>query len=128
MSQSYDRGTVEDLSRWKEFSAGMWAWVLHKTTGWVLIGYMFVHIAVLSTAISGPELYNEVLGGLEELFVVKLLELGLVAAVAFHILNGIRLLLLDIGFGAQYQEESFYASLAVTAVSVVITAWVLFGG
>jgi len=126
MSQSYDRGPIEDFSRWKEFSAGMWAWVFHKFTGWVLVGYLFTHIAVLSTSIesltlatAAPEAYTTTLQGLESLLIVRVLEVGLLAVAVFHILNGIRLLMVDLGIGLDAQDKSFYASLVITAVIVI---------
>ncbi|WP_435335632.1 succinate dehydrogenase, cytochrome b556 subunit [Haloarchaeobius sp. TZWWS8] len=130
MSQSYNRGLIEDFSRWKEFSAGMWAWIFHKFTGWVLIGYLFTHIAVLSTAIEastasqsaisqGTDVYSQTLGTLEGIFIVRLLEVGLLAVAVFHILNGIRLLLVDLGIGLDSQDKTFYASLVLTGVIVV---------
>jgi len=119
MSQSYNRGRVEDFGRWREFSAGMWAWIFHKFTGWVLIGYLFTHIAVLSSSIQGPEVYNTTLQGLENLFVVRILEIGLLAVAVFHILNGIRLLMVDLGVGLEAQDKSFYASMVLTGIIVV---------
>ncbi|MFD1515162.1 succinate dehydrogenase, cytochrome b556 subunit [Halomarina rubra] len=123
MSQSYDRGLVEDFGRWRDFSAGMWAWVFHKFTGWVLIGYLFTHIAVLSTAIPAaggdPSIYTNTLQGLEDLLVVRFLEVGLLAVAVFHILNGIRLLFVDLGVGLTAQDKSFYASLVLTGAIVV---------
>ena len=120
MSETYNRGTVEDVGRWTEFSAGMWAWIFHKFTGWVLVGYLFTHIAVLSTATaSDPTVYNQTLSGLESLLVVRILEVGLLAVAVFHILNGIRLLLIDLGIGLEAQDKSFYASLALTGAIAV---------
>ncbi|RJT04844.1 MULTISPECIES: succinate dehydrogenase, cytochrome b556 subunit [Halococcus] len=119
MSQSYKRGLVEDFGRWREFSAGMWAWVFHKFTGWVLIGYLFVHISVLSTAMSGANTYNTTLQSLEGLLLVRILEVGLLAVAAFHILNGIRLLFVDLGVGLESQDKSFYASLVLTGIIAV---------
>ena len=129
MSQSYDRGVVEDFGRWREFSAGMWAWVFHKFTGWVLVGYLFTHIAVLSTAISAAgqtqaiaaesDVYTTVITALESLLVVRILEVGLLAVAVFHILNGCRLLLVDLGVGLDSQDKSFYASLVLTGAIVV---------
>jgi succinate dehydrogenase / fumarate reductase cytochrome b subunit len=122
MSQRYNRGTVEDFGRWREFSAGMWAWIFHKFTGWVLVGYLFTHIAVLSTATGGAELYNATLtgpNGLEQLLVVRLLEVGLLAVAVFHILNGVRLLFVDLGYGLTAQDKSFYASLVLTGAITV---------
>ena len=130
MSQSYNRGLVEDFGRWKEFSAGMWAWIFHKFTGWVLIGYLFTHIAVLSTSIGAADasaaalqaendIYSTTLQGLEGLFLVRLLEVGLLAVAVFHILNGLRLLMVDLGVGLDAQDKSFYASLVLTGAITV---------
>ncbi len=138
MSQSYERGTVEDFGRWREFSAGMWAWVFHKFTGWVLVGYLFTHIAVLSTAIgvdpgssavlAEGDFYTQTLQGLEELLIVRFLEVGLLAVAVFHIMNGIRLLLVDLGIGLTAQDKSFYASLVLTAAITVASVPTFLGG
>ena len=120
MSETYNRGTVEDFGRWQEFSAGMWAWIFHKFTGWVLVGYLFTHIAVLSTATaSDPTVYTSTIEGLESLLVVRILEVGLLAVAVFHILNGIRLLFVDLGIGLEAQDKSFYASLLFTGAITV---------
>ncbi|MFC6955150.1 succinate dehydrogenase, cytochrome b556 subunit [Halorubellus litoreus] len=119
MSQSYNRGLVEDFGRWKEFQAGMWAWIFHKFTGWILVGYLFTHIAVLSTATTGAETYTQTLQSLESIFIVRILEIGLLSTAVFHILNGTRLLLVDLGIGLGSQDKSFYASLVLTGAIVV---------
>ncbi|WP_415380634.1 succinate dehydrogenase, cytochrome b556 subunit [Halosimplex sp. TS25] len=136
MSDTYDRGTVESFDRWTEFSAGMWAWILHKFSGWVLIGYLFMHIPVLSTAIpsangatgGGTVAYTETLQGLESLLVVRFMEVGLLAVAVFHILNGVRLLFVDLGFGLEAQDRSFYVSLVVTGAIVVGSIPTFLGG
>jgi succinate dehydrogenase / fumarate reductase cytochrome b subunit len=130
MSQSYNRGLIEDFGRWREFSAGMWAWIFHKFTGWVLVGYLFTHIAVLSTAIpaasqdpatlaAGEDIYTTTIVTLESLLLIRILEVGLLAVAVFHILNGLRLLLVDLGIGLDAQDKSFYASLLLTGAITV---------
>ncbi|MGM0447581.1 MAG: succinate dehydrogenase, cytochrome b556 subunit [Methanobacteriota archaeon] len=130
MSQSYNRGLIEDFSRWREFEAGMWAWIFHKFTGWVLIGYLFTHIAVLSTGIpaagesataiaAGNDVYTQTIVSLEGLLLVRVLEVGLLAVAVFHMLNGTRLLLTDLGVGLEAQDKSFYASLILTGAITV---------
>ena len=138
MSQSYDRGTVEDFGRWREFSAGMWAWIFHKFTGWVLVGYLFTHIAVLSTSIgvdpassaaaAQADMYTTTLRGLEDLLIVRFLEVGLLAVAVFHILNGIRLLFVDLGLGLEVQDKSFYASLVLTGALTIASIPTFLGG
>ena len=119
MSQSYNRGTIESFGRWREFSAGMWAWIFHKFTGWVLVGYLFTHIAVLSTATDSAEMYTNTIVTLEGLLLVRILEVGLLAVAVFHILNGLRLLLVDLGVGLESQDKSFYASVILTGAITV---------
>ncbi len=128
MSQSYDRGLIEDFGRWREFSAGMWAWIFHKFTGWVLIGYLFTHIAVLSTSTVNGHYYTQTIQGLEGLTVVRIAEVGLIAVAVFHILNGVRLLFIDLGVGLESQDKSFYASLVVTAIIVLASIPTLISG
>jgi succinate dehydrogenase / fumarate reductase cytochrome b subunit len=138
MSSTYDRGTVESFGRWREFSAGMWAWILHKFTGWILVGYLFTHIAVLSTATgvapgseavaNGTDMYTSTLQGLEELVIVRFLEIGLLAVAVFHIFNGVRLLMVDLGIGLESQDKSFYASLILTAVIALASIPTFLGG
>jgi succinate dehydrogenase / fumarate reductase cytochrome b subunit len=129
MSEPYDRGIIEDYRRFTEFSAGMWAWIFHKVTGWILVGYLFAHVAVLSTAISsssnpatiaaGTDVYTQTLQQLEGIFLVRVLEIGLLAVAVFHMLNGIRLLSIDLGFGLEVQDQTFYASLFATALITI---------
>lgn len=139
MSQSYNRGLFEDFSRWREFSAGMWAWIFHKFTGWILVGYLFTHIAVLSTAIpaasqdpsviaAGGDVYTQTIVTLEELLLVRVLEVGLLAVAVFHILNGTRLLFIDLGIGLEAQDKSFYASLILTGAITVASVPTFVGG
>ncbi|GAB3696937.1 succinate dehydrogenase/fumarate reductase transmembrane subunit [Halorubrum pallidum] len=139
MSQSYNRGLIEDFSRWREFEAGMWAWIFHKFTGWVLIGYLFTHIAVLSTGIpasgaseavlmAGEDVYTQTIVSLEGLLLVRILEVGLLAVAVFHMLNGARLLLVDLGVGLDAQDKSFYASLILTGAITVASVPTFIGG
>jgi len=128
MSQSYDRGLIEDFGRWREFSAGMWAWIFHKFTGWVLIGYLFTHIAVLSTSTVSHSYYTDTIQNLEGLPIIRIAEVGLIAVAVFHILNGVRLLFIDLGLGLESQDKSFYASLIVTAIIVLASIPTLLSG
>lgn len=127
-TKQYDRGLIEDYGRWRDFSAGMWAWIFHKFTGWILIGYLFTHIAVLSTALSGPGTFTTTIQGLESLAIVRVLEVGLLAVAVFHILNGTRLLLIDLGLGLDSQDMSFYLSLILTGIIAVTSVPVFIEG
>jgi succinate dehydrogenase / fumarate reductase cytochrome b subunit len=94
----------------------------------VLVGYLFTHIAVLSTALGTADLYTSTLQGLEALLIVRFLEIGLLAVAVFHILNGIRLLMVDLGVGLEAQDKSFYLSLVLTGAIVVASVPTFLGG
>lgn len=74
--------------------AGQWSWAAHRVTGVAVVVFLFVHIADTALVGFGPEFYNRVVGAYHAP-IVRLLEIGLAAAVAFHALNGLRIILID---------------------------------
>jgi succinate dehydrogenase / fumarate reductase, cytochrome b subunit len=73
---------------------GQYSWLLHRVTGVAIILFLFAHVIDTAVVGWGPEAYNRVVSVYENP-VVRLLELGLVAAVVFHSLNGIKIMLID---------------------------------
>lgn len=73
-------------------------------------------------------MYTNTIKGLEGLFLVRVLEIGLLAVAVFHILNGIRLLFVDLGLGLKAHERSFYASLILTGAITVASVPTFVGG
>jgi len=73
-------------------------------------------------------MYNTTLQGLEMLLIVRFLEIGLLAVAVFHILNGIRLLFVDLGLGLTAQDKSFYASVVLTALITLASIPTFLGG
>ncbi len=99
---------------------GMWSWVLHRITGVAIFFFLLVHVLDTSLVRLSPEAYNAVIGTYKTPL-IGLGELGLVAAILFHALNGIRVILIDFWRkGAKYQNQMFWA--------VIIVALVLFLG
>jgi len=95
---------------WK--GLGMWAWILFRVAGVVLVFYLFAHIGVISTArASSASTLNSTFKLFDHpLFV--LLDLLLVWAVLFHALNGVRVLLMDIGLGIHRHKAVFWGCMA----------------
>jgi len=73
---------------------GQYSWLLHRITGVAIILFLFAHVIDTAVVGWGPEAYNRVVGVYENP-IVRLLELGLVAAVLYHSFNGIKIMLLD---------------------------------
>lgn len=73
---------------------GMWSWVLHRITGATIFFFLFVHVLDTALVRVSPESYNSVIETYKTP-IVGLMELGLVAAVLYHALNGVRVILVD---------------------------------
>lgn len=110
---------------WK--AQGMWAWVLFRISGLVLVVYLFAHIGVISTGRFGED--GETLNAVMEAFrhpVAILLDLLLVVAVLYHALNGVRVLLMDFGVGIKQHKVIFWAVMAIAVICLVFFAVVAF--
>lgn len=87
---------------------GMWSWVLHRISGATIFFFLFVHVLDAAMLRVSPQTYNAVIHDYQTP-VVGLMEYGLVAAVLFHGLNGIRVILIDFwSEGPRYQRLMFW--------------------
>jgi succinate dehydrogenase / fumarate reductase cytochrome b subunit len=105
-------------------TVGMWAWLFHRITGLALVFYIILHIVLMGTSLlRGPETFNSVLGFLMGSTLFLILDLLLAAAVLYHGLNGIRILLFDIGIGFKRQKEIFWVLMAAGLVIYLFLLW-----
>jgi succinate dehydrogenase / fumarate reductase cytochrome b subunit len=92
---------------------GMWSWVLHRITGATIFFFLFVHVLDTALVRVSPEAYNEVVNTYKTP-IIGLMEVGLVAAVLYHALNGIRVILIDFWqHGPRYQRLMLWGVAAV---------------
>ena len=73
---------------------GQYSWLLHRITGVAIILFLFAHVVDTAVVGWGPEAYNRVASVYHNPF-VRVLELGLVAAVLYHSFNGVKIMLID---------------------------------
>jgi len=73
---------------------GMWSWVLHRITGATIFFFLFVHVLDTALVRVSPQAYNEIIETYKSP-IIGLMEIGLVAAVLYHALNGVRVILID---------------------------------
>ena len=105
---------------------GMWSWVLHRISGATIFFFLFVHVLDAAMLRVSPATYNAVIHDYQTP-VVGVMEFGLVAAVVFHGLNGIRVILVDFwSQGPRYQRVMFWVVAAVFVV-VMVPAGVVIG-
>lgn len=95
---------------------GMWSWVAHRVTGFLIFFFLLVHVLDTSLVRVDPEAYNQVIGTYKNP-IMGLGEAGLVAAVVFHALNGVRIVLVDTwSKGTRYQKQLFWGVVVVFLV------------
>ncbi len=75
-----------------------YAYILHRITGLAILAYFLLHILVSSSRVLGRGTWNSVMGFLESPF-FKVGEFLIYVAFAYHALNGIRLVLTELGVG-----------------------------
>ena len=99
----------------------MWSWVAHRVTGVLVFFFLFVHVLDTALVRVSPQAYNEVIDTYKTP-IVGLMEVGLVAAVLYHALNGIRIILIDFwARGPKYQRLMLWIVLGVW-IAVFIAA------
>jgi succinate dehydrogenase / fumarate reductase cytochrome b subunit len=95
---------------------GMWSWVLHRITGVAIFFFLLVHVLDTALIRVSPEAYNAVISTYQTP-IMGLGEVGLVGAIAFHALNGLRIILVDYwSKGTKYQRAMFW---------IVIALWII---
>ena len=92
---------------------GMWSWVAHRITGVLVFFFLFVHVLDTALVRVSPSLYDAVIATYKTP-IVNLLEVGLVGAVLYHALNGLRVIAVDFwSQGPRLQRPMLWAILAV---------------
>jgi succinate dehydrogenase / fumarate reductase cytochrome b subunit len=104
---------------------GQWTWIAHRVTGLAIILFLFAHVVDTAVVGWGPEAYNRVLSVYQN-WGVRLLELGLVAAVMFHALNGIRIMIIDFWPSAtRHNRALLYGTVGLFFASMIPVTWIM---
>ncbi|GAA2995128.1 succinate dehydrogenase / fumarate reductase cytochrome b subunit [Streptomyces fulvorobeus] len=91
----------------------------HRVTGVLIFFFLFVHVLDTALVRVSPEAYDEVVATYKTPL-VALLEYGLVAAILFHALNGLRIVAVDFwAKGPRFQKQMLWTVLGIWAVLMV---------
>ncbi len=101
-------------------NVGTWAWFLHRITGVILVLYLFMHFLVLGSSLAGGETFNKWLSVMQNP-VFHFLEIGLVAVVAFHLLNGLRITITDFFLVTKAHKTIFWIAMIIFLILMIIT-------
>lgn len=99
-------------------STGFISFLFRRVSGVALVLYLFVHMWVIGSVNAGPDVFNERLALVQTPF-FKVLEVLLLAAVAYHAFDGIRLLIVHFFDVTEYRKSLFYAMFAVFLIITI---------
>jgi len=100
-------------------STGFISWLLRRISGLALVLYLFMHIFVIGSANGGREAFDARLA-LVQTPIFKLFEVALLAAVVYHALDGIRLLLIHYFDLTEYRKSLFWAVFILSAILTIV--------
>ena len=112
--------------------SGQWSFVAHRITGFLVFMFLLLHIVDVSLVNIDPELYNTV----HELYgnvLLRLFEVGLLFALLFHSMNGLRIVLVDFFPGVIRREKLLsglvvFVTLAAGIPGAVVILWPFIDG
>ena len=98
---------------------GMWSWVAHRITGVAVFFFLLVHVLDTALVRVSPDAFDTVIATYKTP-IVNLMEVGLVGAVLYHALNGLRVILVDFwAKGPRYQRQMTWAIGTVWVVLMI---------
>ncbi len=102
---------MQNFKKHRKNSLGLWGWLsggrygleryaysLHRITGLGILAYFLMHIFVTGTRLGGEQNWESTMAYFRQP-IFKFGELLVFLAFAFHAANGIRLVLVELGFG-----------------------------
>ena len=95
---------------------------IQRITGIILALYIIPHVLIISSAkVHSSAIFTKLIGAMDNP-VVWILELAMILGLAFHMLNGLRIILVDFfPFSRKQQQMLWIASLGTFVIIVVST-------
>src|SRR5881396_1819228 len=104
--------------------SGQWAFVAHRVSGFLVFFFLLLHIVDVSL-VRWPKTYNEV----HQLYgniLLRLFEVGLLFALLFQSLNGLRIVLVDFfPAGVRNQRLLLSGVVFLTLAARIPGAWII---
>lgn len=97
----------------------MWAWVAQRITGVLIYVFLLIHVADNLMLRVSPGAYNEVISTYKTV-IVGIGEIGLVAAILGHGLNGLRIVLIDLwGKGIARANQMMWVAVGIWVLLMI---------
>lgn len=92
---------------------GAWAFLLHRISGIIIALYGIAHVLVMSASLRGEESFNRLMEAFHKPWVIALEQL-LIIVVLYHICNGLRVSLFDLGVATGFHRELFWILFGIS--------------
>jgi succinate dehydrogenase / fumarate reductase cytochrome b subunit len=126
MLQDIDPG-VAKVDVLRRHSVGMKAWIIHRISGVGLLLYLLAHIGTMGTAMfMGDEAFKRTFEILFHTPIFIFFDLIILAGLILHALNGIRLVIMDMGFLVTKQRQLFTVILLMSGGIFIWLVWRVF--
>jgi succinate dehydrogenase / fumarate reductase cytochrome b subunit len=106
---------------------GMYAWLFQRISGIYMVFFLVMHIGAIAQATIGISrgFQAEILDVLRNPFyyggsATAIFDLIALAIIAFHGINGVRIVFLDLGLGVRRHRLSFMVAMTVAVASSAI--------
>lgn len=104
-AQEYGERSVARISPVRGYGVGMWAWLLQRATGVLLVVVVFIHFwAKVLVPTWG--------------IIPRVADMIMIALVTYHAFSGIRTVLVDLGIGVRTQRIVFFATVVLAALTM----------
>ena len=98
--------------------SGQWAFIAHRATGILVFAFLLLHVVDVSL-VRWPSLYDDV-HHLYGNVLLRLFEVGLLFALLFHSLNGLRIVAVDFFPGAVANERRLLSGVVLLTLLIGI--------
>jgi succinate dehydrogenase / fumarate reductase, cytochrome b subunit len=105
--------------------SGQAAFMAHRITGFLVVVFLLLHVVDVSLVNASPKLYDQVHQVYGNVF-LRLFEVGLLGALLFHSLNGLRIVIFDFFPSAiKREKDMLWVVLFLTTVLTIVGAYVI---
>jgi len=117
----------------KNMQLGVWAWLIQRVSGLVLVLFVIAHVVAISQAnlaLTGP-LFT-IFDGLRNPFwavdrTALSIDVLMLAIIVFHGMNGIRVVMFDVGIGVGLRSHKIIF-WSLVAVGIAVSGLIIFYG
>ncbi|MEA3190934.1 MAG: succinate dehydrogenase / fumarate reductase, cytochrome b subunit [Thermoplasmata archaeon] len=106
-----------------QLKEGQIAYILHRVSGVAVILFLFAHLVENFFLLLGRDAYNAAIG-IYDTWYFRLGEFGLIAAVTYHALNGLRIVAIDFWQAStRHHKQMWYAVMLLSAAILLYVAY-----